>query len=119
MTNGTNSFLLAPAVTGEDHSGKVSQAPRHLLPYGIILEEYAVRRSDELRQHAIRLLDLPGASSEAEVWIALRARIEQVNQAYENLEAAKRPCPDKPPADIDALEDTCRKLEYPLKRLLH
>lgn len=45
MTNGTNSFLLAPAVTGKDHSGKVSQAPDHLLPYGIILEEYAVRRS--------------------------------------------------------------------------
>ena len=70
-------------------------------------------------KQATRVLDLPSGSREAEVWTALRARIEQVNQAYQNLAAAKRPCPDQPPADIDALEDLCRELECPLKRLLH
>jgi hypothetical protein len=122
MANDTKSpaFPLAPAVMGDDHSGKVSEAPEHLIPYGIILEEYAVRRAQELREKAILSLGLPAETCETDVWAALRQRIAEVNQEYKKLANTKLPPKEgEAPADVDALQDRCRELESPLKRLLH
>ncbi len=111
-------FLFAPVPAGEGHSGKVSDAPDHMLPYGIFFEEYAVRRAQELQQGAIAVFQLPPNSCEADVWNELRKRLRVLDSTYQQLAKCKLN-PDTPPSEIDRLEAECQGEDQPLKLLLH
>lgn len=132
LQDAANHFSLAATVRGGEHSGLVSKSPSHLLPYGIIFEEHLARRPDCLEKAVVNQLlrhpyrsgndkgdEQPLTDSEKALWeSALRDRIVDVANKYEELEAYKQGR-DISASRIDALQEKCSELEKPLKRVLH
>jgi len=98
-----SAFLLAPAVLGDGHSGRVSQCPPHCLPYGVILEEYAARRPEELRRAAVELIGAAADDADKPSWDKLRAALHDLDVKQNELERLKGD-PATPVQVIEKLE---------------
>ena len=106
---------LAPVVLGKGCSGLVADCPDHALPFGILLEEYASRRRDDLEQYVREIFKIRPESD----WInEVNSRLTERNDKYRKL-AALKVSPDTLPSQIDDLERDCHDLDKPFKRVLH
>src|SRR5450631_953881 len=105
---------VIPRDSATGHSGLVVDCPPHALPFGVIFEEYAARRIDDLRQHASEMLGVEPDKALSELRQCLIARGDK----YYELEKAKAN-PQTSPRAIDDLERDCCQFDQPLKRLLH
>ena len=127
-------FSLATPEFADEGSGYVSKAPPHLLPYGIIFEEYLARRPEALKSAACEellnkrdtkapgdepnIMCSPIAGAKATEWkAALRNMVAEVNKAYETLDQNRRE--KQAPVRIDELLSKCKEADRPLKRILH
>ena len=109
--------IIAPVIPRDSatgHSGLVVDCPPHALPFGVIFEEYAARRGDDLKQHAGEVFGIEPDKALPELCQRLVAR----DGKYHELAQAKND-PQTPPSAIDDLERECCQLDQPLKRLLH
>lgn len=119
-------FPVASALQGPERSGLVAKCPHHMLPYGIIFEEYRARRPESLKDAVLQQMHdrEPAAGSGSappteNTWeAALQERVAEVARRYEQLESYKED-PEISAARIASLQNECSHLEAPLKRILH
>ncbi len=109
---------IAPLLTktrgqNENHSDLVIDCPQHALPFGIIFEEYAARRKEDLKKRSSEVLQV----NEDQVLSTLQALLETRDDLYRKLKQAKDDGLSS--TEIDALEEECGKCDRPLKRVLH
>ena len=81
-------FLFAPACTGVNRSGRVSKCQPHSLPYGVILEEYAYRRPEDLRKFSLCLLGRDPQSPDHILWNEVRRQEQKLKLRKEELDKA-------------------------------
>ncbi len=103
--------LIAPRIPAGSEPGLVVDCPRHTLPFGIIFEEYAARRPDELRQHVKVVLNV-------ESWDELGRQLTAQNKRYHELERLKS-IPTTSPEEIQRLLREIAVFDRKLKQVLH
>ena len=119
-------FPLATPNKEEGRSGLVTKTPDHLLPYGIIFEEYERRRASDLLRHTDEAFDLSAKSksqdqpapSPEEIRQVLSKALKTVANQYQALEEMKLSAKTTL-GQIDRQEAACRDADKPLKRILH
>jgi hypothetical protein len=113
---------LAPAIPKNEtagHSGEVVECPPHALPFGIIFEEYAVRRKADLEDNASEVFfSEKNEANKAKALPKLKQWLADRNKKYKELDD-KKDDPDTLSGEIDALEKECSEFDKPLKQILH
>ena len=109
---------IAPLLTkargeNEGHSELVIDCPQHALPFGVIFEEYAARRTGDLKKYGSEVLQV----NEDQVLSTLKALLETRDDLYRQLKKAKDDGLSS--SQIDGLEKMCGERDRPLKRVLH